>query len=68
LLKKPDQCRAVYLASHLWWATELRQLGEEDPKNVSCLHSMVTYPRLTSTALPRRQARARMLATCAPCR
>ncbi|KAI5294039.1 Vacuolar protein sorting-associated protein 35, partial [Ascosphaera acerosa] len=20
LLKKPDQCRAVYLASHLWWA------------------------------------------------
>ena len=38
LLKKPDQCRAVYLASHLWWATELRQLGEEDPKNVSLLH------------------------------
>ncbi|EMC92735.1 hypothetical protein BAUCODRAFT_77309 [Baudoinia panamericana UAMH 10762] len=22
LLKKPDQCRAVYLASHLWWAVE----------------------------------------------
>ncbi|KAF4585388.1 Vacuolar protein sorting-associated protein 35 [Ophiocordyceps camponoti-floridani] len=21
LLRKPDQCRAVYLASHLWWAT-----------------------------------------------
>jgi vacuolar protein sorting-associated protein 35 len=35
LLKKPDQCRAVYLASHLWWATEIRALGEEDPKNVS---------------------------------
>lgn len=35
LLKKPDQCRAVYLASHLWWATEVRALGEEDPKNVS---------------------------------
>ncbi|KZM28400.1 retromer complex subunit Vps35 [Ascochyta rabiei] len=34
LLKKPDQCRAVYLASHLWWATELRALGEEDPKNL----------------------------------
>jgi vacuolar protein sorting-associated protein 35 len=34
LLKKPDQCRAVYLASHLWWATELRALGEEDPKDV----------------------------------
>ncbi|RIA86326.1 vacuolar protein sorting-associated protein 35 [Glomus cerebriforme] len=23
LLKKPDQCRAVYLSSHLWWATEI---------------------------------------------
>ncbi|KAF2115944.1 vacuolar protein sorting-associated protein 35 [Lophiotrema nucula] len=34
LLKKPDQCRAVYLASHLWWATEIRALGEEDPKNL----------------------------------
>jgi vacuolar protein sorting-associated protein 35 len=34
LLKKPDQCRAVYLASHLWWATEIRSLGEEDPKNL----------------------------------
>ena len=22
LLKKPDQCRAVYLCSHLWWARE----------------------------------------------
>jgi vacuolar protein sorting-associated protein 35 len=39
LLKKPDQCRAVYLASHLWWATEVRALGEEDPKNVSLLIS-----------------------------
>ena len=35
LLKKPDQCRAVYLASHLWWATEIRARGEEDPKDVS---------------------------------
>jgi len=34
LLKKPDQCRAVYLASHLWWATEIRSLGEEDPKSL----------------------------------
>ncbi|KAF2202370.1 vacuolar protein sorting-associated protein 35 [Delitschia confertaspora ATCC 74209] len=34
LLKKPDQCRAVYLASHLWWATEIRALEEEDPKNL----------------------------------
>lgn len=30
LLKKPDQCRAVYLCSHLWWATEIPQLGEEE--------------------------------------
>jgi vacuolar protein sorting-associated protein 35 len=35
LLKKPDQCRAVYLASHLWWAVEISAKGEEDPKNVS---------------------------------
>lgn len=27
LLKKPDQCRAVYLCSHLWWGTE--RVGEE---------------------------------------
>lgn len=42
LLKKPDQCRAVYLASHLWWATELRALGEEDPKNVSSTRGAVS--------------------------
>lgn len=35
LLKKPDQCRAVYLASHLWWAVEDPTKGEEDSKNVS---------------------------------
>jgi vacuolar protein sorting-associated protein 35 len=34
LLKKPDQCRAVYLASHLWWVIENPHRGEEDPKNV----------------------------------
>lgn len=34
LLKKPDQCRAVYLASHLWWTVEIPG-KEEDPKNVS---------------------------------
>ncbi|KAK4663316.1 retromer complex subunit Vps35 [Podospora pseudopauciseta] len=28
LLRKPDQCRAVYLASHLWWATP--GAGEEE--------------------------------------
>lgn len=34
LLKKPDQCRAVYLASHLWWVVENPQRGEDDPKDV----------------------------------
>lgn len=35
LLKKPDQCRAVCAASHLWWVTETRGRGEEDVKDVS---------------------------------
>jgi vacuolar protein sorting-associated protein 35 len=36
LLKKPDQCRAVYLASHLWWAVPIAAKGEgDDEKNVS---------------------------------
>ena len=35
LLKKPDQCRAVYLASHLWWAVEISAKGEDDSKAVS---------------------------------
>ncbi|QKX57262.1 uncharacterized protein TRUGW13939_04371 [Talaromyces rugulosus] len=33
LLKKPDQCRAVYLASHLWWVVENSQ-REEDAANL----------------------------------
>ncbi|PNS15824.1 Vacuolar protein sorting-associated protein 35 [Sphaceloma murrayae] len=32
LLKKPDQCRSVYLASHLWWATESGKEVEEGAK------------------------------------
>ena len=39
LLKKPDQCRAVYLASHLWWAVDIPAKGEEDAKNVGHLPS-----------------------------
>ncbi|KAL1971189.1 hypothetical protein VTN77DRAFT_141 [Rasamsonia byssochlamydoides] len=34
LLKKPDQCRAVYLASHLWWVVENPHRGEENAKNL----------------------------------
>ncbi|VUC22450.1 unnamed protein product [Clonostachys rosea] len=30
LLRKPDQCRAVYLASHLWWATPSVSNGETE--------------------------------------
>ncbi|KAI1077145.1 vacuolar protein sorting-associated protein 35 [Whalleya microplaca] len=30
LLRKPDQCRAVYLASHLWWAMPLAAIDETD--------------------------------------
>ncbi|KAK3679466.1 retromer complex subunit Vps35 [Recurvomyces mirabilis] len=29
LLKKPDQCRSVYLASHLWWAVEKSEKSED---------------------------------------
>jgi vacuolar protein sorting-associated protein 35 len=32
LLKKPDQCRAVYLASHLWWSVEKNAEENEDNK------------------------------------
>jgi len=77
LLKKPDQCRAVYLASHLWWGIENPGREAEDPKDV-CLPFPFPFsflpprflpdPRLTRPfpALPRRQARARMSPTRAP--
>ncbi|KAF8928415.1 Vacuolar protein sorting-associated protein 35 [Dissophora ornata] len=29
LLKKPDQCRAVYTCSHLWWGTMIVSQGED---------------------------------------
>jgi vacuolar protein sorting-associated protein 35 len=35
LLRKPDQCRAVYLASHLWWATPNVSNGETEETEVS---------------------------------
>ncbi|KAF7860736.1 hypothetical protein EAF04_008254 [Stromatinia cepivora] len=34
LLKKPDQCRAVFLASHLWWAVPIAARGEADEKDL----------------------------------
>lgn len=52
LLKKPDQCRAVYLASHLWWAVPIAVKGEaEDDKNVSVLPCILCVV-LTFIALP----------------
>lgn len=63
LLKKPDQCRAVYLASHLWWTVEKGE-RQEGQKEVSPVSTPLQKTRLeTNTiiqALPRRQARARM--------
>lgn len=34
LLRKPDQCRAVYLASHLWWATPITSNDETEETEV----------------------------------
>lgn len=34
LLKKPDQCRAVYLASHLWWESEKAEEEGAEGKEV----------------------------------
>jgi vacuolar protein sorting-associated protein 35 len=46
LLKKPDQCRAVYLASHLWWAVPIAAKGEsEETKDVSSLRRMFSNGR-----------------------
>lgn len=45
LLKKPDQCRGVYLSSHLWWKTEQsadvpeseKQLYRDGKRALECL-------------------------------
>lgn len=34
LLKKPDQCRGVYLSSHLWWTTDRSVDGTENEKEL----------------------------------
>ena len=67
LLKKPDQCRAVYLASHLWWAVEIPAKGEEDSKNVGFQFSIgPTFECTADTtpALPRWEAGPRVSAAC----
>lgn len=40
LLRKPDQCRAVYLASHLWWATPNLHNGETEETEVSFVNEI----------------------------
>lgn len=41
LLKKPDQCRALYLASHLWWNSAEEEEGKvvmkEGKRALECL-------------------------------
>ncbi|KAG2205825.1 hypothetical protein INT47_004008 [Mucor saturninus] len=37
LLKKPDQCRGVYLSSHLWWATDRALIESDLPENEKSL-------------------------------
>lgn len=41
LLKKPDQCRAVYLASHLWWAVPNAAKGETEETKGVCTPTLV---------------------------
>ena len=60
LLKKPDQCRAVYMASHLWWAVEIPSKGEEDSKDVRVLTAVNQFVILTVPASPRWQTCSRM--------
>lgn len=69
LLKKPDQCRAVYLASHLWWKTPMAILNEDTDDKVSrddpeadrfglVLIIGNTEANRARTVIPGRQARA----------
>ena len=65
LLKKPDQCRAVYLASHLWWAVENPSRGEDESTNVNSYPTFEPTSALTPlVAVSRREKGFRMPATC----
>lgn len=48
LLKKPDQCRAVYLASHLWWIADPPEQEGDEPKVVSSRLNLTAYPLFKS--------------------
>jgi vacuolar protein sorting-associated protein 35 len=64
LLKKPDQCRAVFLASHLWWGVDKSdgEEGEGDKRKEVRILLPPPQSHLTNLcpALPRRQARPRV--------
>ena len=66
LLKKPDQCRAVYLASHLWWAIENPARDGEDTTTVSPTTSTIGQSDL-QIALPRWQACSRVSPASTSC-
>ena len=68
LLKKPDQCRAVYLASHLWWAIEIPGRDEEGGKEVSHLFHSIDSGLTVIQDLPGWQTRVGMSPTCSACR
>ena len=55
LLKKPDQCRAVYLASHLWWAVPIVAKGEteDETKNVRFILFLCMLVLIIFSALQR---------------
>lgn len=44
LLKKPDQCRAVYACSHLFWVED--QENMKDGERYSTVHLTFTNPRV----------------------
>lgn len=69
LLKKPDQCRAVYLASHLWWAVEKaeRQEGDKEVRRIFYIFHLKDSTD-TISALPRWQTRTRVPPTGSSCR
>lgn len=48
LLKKPDQCRAVYLASHLWWTAEKgeKQEGAKEVSQPNFIDAKLSYTNL----------------------
>lgn len=68
LLKKPDQCRAVYLASHLWWTAEKGEKQEEgkEVSTVMLQANAEVHANCLNVVLPRWQARARVSTTCSP--